>query len=414
MAKPLSVFELTSIVRDTLLGNEALTNLWVSGEVSNFKAHTSGHCYFTLKDERASIRMVMWRSKAAALTFRPTDGMKVLARGSISVYERDGNYQLYVDKLEPDGLGSLYLALEQLKQRLAAEGLFRAERKRPLPRFPSVVAVLTSPTGAAVRDIVTVMQRRWPLARVLVIPVVVQGADAAPSIETALATVAALPEVEVVVLGRGGGSIEDLWAFNDERVARAIVACPAPVVSAVGHETDFTLADLVADLRAPTPSAAALHVVPDRQEVERHLTGLAFRMQKGVGGKLSNSRQHLDYLLLRLQSVSPAGAITRKQQTAEGLLLRMQNAVQRRLELAGASLAQQALRLQTISPLNVLARGYSITRAAGNVLKSSCDVRVGDTLTTTLYNGTIYSVVTGKEEAHEFRTNPKGIRGNRG
>ncbi|MBT9156601.1 MAG: Exodeoxyribonuclease 7 large subunit [Firmicutes bacterium] len=413
MAKPLSVFELTSIVRDAL-SIERLTNVWVSGELSNFKVHTSGHCYFTLKDERASMRMVMWRSKAASLTFRPLDGMKVLARGSISVYERDGNYQLYVDKLEPVGLGSLYLALEQLKQRLAAEGLFRTERKRPLPGFPRVVAVLTSPTGAAVRDIVTVMERRWPLARVLVFPVVVQGAEAAPSIASALSAVADYPEIDVVVLGRGGGSLEDLWAFNDELVVRAIFACPVPVVSAVGHETDFTLADLVADLRAPTPSAAALSVVPDRQEIERHLTQLASRMQRGIGGKISTSRQYLDYLSVRFQSVSPAHAVARKQQTAEALLLRMQNAVERRLQGAGASLAQQALRLQAISPLNVLARGYSVTRVGGNVLKSEGDVALGDTLTTTLYSGIVYSVVTGKEEAHELRADPKGIRGNRG
>jgi exodeoxyribonuclease VII large subunit len=412
MAKPLSVFELTSIVRDTLQNNERLTNVWVSGEVSNFKAHTSGHCYFTLKDERASIRMVMWRNRAASLTFRPADGMKVLARGTISVYERDGNYQLYVDRLEPDGLGSLHLALEQLKQRLAAEGLFGTERKRALPRFPRVVAVLTSPTGAAVRDIVTVMERRWPLTRVLIFPVAVQGAEAAPSIVSALAAVAGYPEIDVVVLGRGGGSLEDLWAFNEERVARAIFTCPVPVVSAVGHETDFTIADLVADLRAPTPSAAALLVVPDRHEVERHLVKLASRMSRDMGRKVSTARQYLDYMSVRLQSVSPASAIARKQQIADSLLLRMQNAVQRRIEVAGSALAQQALRLQSISPLNVLARGYSVTRAGGVVIKSAGKVTLGDILTTTLHSGTVYSVVTGKEEAHEFRANPQGSGGN--
>jgi len=402
MPKPLSVFELTSVVRDTLQSNERLTNVWVSGEVSNFKAHTSGHCYFTLKDERASMRMVMWRSRAASLTFRPTDGSKVLARGSISVYERDGNYQFYVDKLEPDGLGSLYLALEQLKRRLTAEGLFRTERKRSLPHFPRVVAVLTSPTGAAVRDIVTVMGRRWPLTRVLVFPVAVQGAEAVSSIVGALADVAEHPDIDVVVLGRGGGSLEDLGAFNEERVARAIFACPVPVVSAVGHETDFTIADLVADLRAPTPSAAALLVVPDRQEVERHLAKLSSRISRDMGSKVSTARQHLDYLSVRLQSVSPASAIARKQQAAEGLLLRMQNAVERRLEGAGASLAQQALRLQAMSPLCVLARGYSVTRAGGVILKSAKLLAMGNILTTTLHSGTVYSVVTGKEEAHEF------------
>ncbi len=413
MAKPLSVSALTNIIRDTLIC-ERLTNIWVSGEVSNFKAHTSGHYYFTLKDDRAAIRMVMWRSKAAALTFRPTDGIKVLARGSIGVYERDGNYQIYVDRLEPDGLGSLYLAAEQLKQRLAAEGLFRAERKRPLPRFPRLVAVLTSPTGAAVRDIVTVMGDRWPLAQILVIPVVVQGAEAPPSIVSALAAIADLPEAEVVILGRGGGSIEDLQAFNDERVARAIAACRVPVISAVGHETDFTVADLVADLRAPTPSAAALSVVPDREEIGRYLTGVASRMHRDMGGRVSTLRQYLDYLSARFQSLSPAGAIARKQQTAAEFLLRIQHSMQRRLEEAGASLAQQAVRLQAISPLHVLARGYSVTRVGDRIIKSAGEVLLGDTLTTTLHNGTVYSVVTGKEEGHELRAGPKGIRGNRG
>jgi len=402
MGKSLSVSDLTNLVRETLTENKLLANVWVSGEVSNFKAHTSGHCYFTLKDERASMRMVMWRSRASTLSFRPVDGMKVLARGSISVYERDGNYQLYVDQLEPDGLGSLYLAFEQLKQKLQAEGLFRAERKRPLPRFPRTVAVLTSPTGAAVRDIVTVMQRRWALTHVLVVPVVVQGAEAAPSIVEGLTLAGALDEVEVVILGRGGGSLEDLWAFNDERVARAIVNCRVPVVSAVGHETDVTIADLVADLRAPTPSAAAELVVPDKQELGRRLTQLQTRMAKGVGGKMSSLRQYLDYLAMKFKAASPAGTITARQQAAQGLRLRMDSAVRRVLERSRAEVSQQSMRLEAMSPLKVLARGYSLTRLGALILKSEQDVMIGDTLTTTLATGTIRSVVTGKEESHEF------------
>jgi len=402
MGKSLSVSDLTNLVRETLTENKLLANVWVSGEVSNFKAHTSGHCYFTLKDERASMRMVMWRSRASTLSFRPVDGMKVLARGSISVYERDGNYQLYVDQLEPDGLGSLYLAFEQLKQKLQAEGLFRAERKRPLPRFPRTVAVLTSPTGAAVRDIVTVMQRRWALTHVLVVPVVVQGAEAAPSIVEGLTLAGALDEVEVVILGRGGGSLEDLWAFNDERVARAIVNCRVPVVSAVGHETDVTIADLVADLRAPTPSAAAELVVPDKQELGRRLTQLQARMAKGVGGKMSSLRQYLDYLAMKFKAASPAGTITARQQAAQGLRLRMDSAVRRVLERSRAEVSQQSMRLEAMSPLKVLARGYSLTRLGALILKSEQDVMIGDTLTTTLATGTIRSVVTGKEESHEF------------
>jgi len=402
MGKSLSVSDLTNLVRETLTENKLLANVWVSGEVSNFKAHTSGHCYFTLKDERASMRMVMWRSRASTLSFRPVDGMKVLARGSISVYERDGNYQLYVDQLEPDGLGSLYLAFEQLKQKLQAEGLFRAERKRPLPRFPRTVAVLTSPTGAAVRDIVTVMQRRWALTHVLVVPVVVQGAEAAPSIVEGLTLAGALDEVEVVILGRGGGSLEDLWAFNDERVARAIVNCRVPVVSAVGHETDVTIADLVADLRAPTPSAAAELVVPDKQELGRRLTQLQTRMAKCVGGKMSSLRQYLDYLAMKFKAASPAGTITARQQAAQGLRLRMDSAVRRVLERSRAEVSQQSMRLEAMSPLKVLARGYSLTRLGALILKSEQDVMIGDTLTTTLATGTIRSVVTGKEESHEF------------
>lgn len=412
MAKPLSIFDLTSTIRELLEGSRLLQNLWVSGEVSNFKAHSSGHCYLTLKDERASIKAVIWRSKAATLRFRPVDGMRVLARGSIGVYERDGVYQFYIDQLEPDGLGSLYAAFEQLKARLEAEGLFADTRKRALPRFPRTVAVLTSPTGAALRDIITVMRRRFPLAHVLVIPVVVQGPEAVPSLVGAIKSISGYPEVDVAIVGRGGGSIEDLWSFNDEQVARAIAGCPCPVVSAVGHETDFTIADFVADLRAATPSAAAELVVPDVQDILRSLTALDTRMQKSMERKCRSLRQHLDHLAPRLHSSSPVRRLKEQRQRVDELGIRLGRAVVLRLATVRASITEKAGRLEALSPLKVMARGFSVTRSNGKILKFAHEVSEGDSIVTQLQVGSIVSVVIGKEEAHDLRRGPTGAREN--
>ena len=400
MAKVFSVFELTALIRQTLEGEDLFQNVWVSGEMSNYRGpHASGHLYFTLKDEKASLRCVMWKSRAVGLRFTPQSGMKLTIRGSIGVYEKDGTYQIHVTAMEPDGVGSLYLAYEQLKARLQEEGLFDPEGKRALPPFPCKVAVLTSPTGAAVRDVINVLGRRYPAARVLVIPVPVQG-DAAPGgIAAGLAMVSAMSDIDVVILGRGGGSIEELWAFNEEIVARAIAACPHPVISAVGHETDFTIADFVADVRAATPSAAAELAVPDRVALEMGLRQQGQRMSRALSRMSQNLAQRLDLLEQRLTAASPVTEL-REHRVALGRLDEdLNQAMSLLLRDKHNSLALAAASLNALSPLKVLGRGYSVTRHKGRILTSADSVTAGDEVTTYLRQGAITSVVTGKEKA---------------
>ena len=277
-----SVTELTRYLASLITGDPVLQGVWVRGEISNFTRHTSGHMYFTLKDDAARIRAVMFRGQNRTLRFTPENGMLVLAFGSVGVYERNGDYQIYVEMLEPVGQGSLNLAFEQLKEKLGKEGLFAPERKRPLPRLPQKVALITSPTGAAVRDLINILRRRRPNLDILLIPALVQGEEAPESLVAALGTAGQISDLDLVIIGRGGGSLEELWAFNDERVARAIAASSHPVISAVGHETDFTIADFVADLRAPTPSAAAELAVPDQNELTRDVLALRERLSRAA------------------------------------------------------------------------------------------------------------------------------------
>ncbi|MGD8240389.1 MAG: exodeoxyribonuclease VII large subunit, partial [Armatimonadota bacterium] len=280
----LTVSEVTRHVKRLLDSSELLQGISVRGEVSNFKRHTSGHVYFSLKDEASQLSCIMFRGPAGHLSFEPEDGMQVIASGNVSVYERGGRYQLYTRFMQPDGLGDLYLAFERLKAKLEAEGLFDPARKRAIARFPRRVAIITSPTGAAVRDITTILARRYPAAAQLVVPAIVQGDDAAPSIVRALGIANDMDDVDTIILGRGGGSIEDLWAFNEEVVARAIYSSARPVISAVGHETDFTIADFVADVRAATPSAAAELAAPDQAELRSRVSGSADRLRLALLG----------------------------------------------------------------------------------------------------------------------------------
>ena len=293
-ARIFSVKEITRYIRMKLESDGLLADVWLRGEISNFTHHTSGHMYFTLKDEASRIKCVMFAAHNRRLPFTPRDGTKVIARGSVTVYERDGNYQFYVTQMQPDGIGSLYLAFEQLKRKLEAEGLFDPARKRPLPRFPRTIGVVTSPTGAAIRDILTTLGRRYPQAKVALVPVLVQGEGAAPSIVRAIELLNRLGEADVMIVGRGGGSIEELWAFNEEIVARAIAASRIPVISAVGHETDFTIADFVADLRAPTPTAAAELAVPHVLELKETLEHLKRRMRGALAAAVESRRQRLE------------------------------------------------------------------------------------------------------------------------
>lgn len=398
-----SVSQLTGYLRALLDGDEVLGSVLVQGEISNCKHHSSGHIYFTLKDKDSCLRAVMFRSRAQSLLFRPLDGMQVIVQGNISVYERDGQYQIYVNSLQPVGVGSLHLAYEQLKQKLQAEGLFAASRKRPLPPFPRTIGIATSPTGAAIWDLVSIIQRRYPKVTVYLVPIVVQGAEAPQSIIRALAVLGGLPEVDVIVVGRGGGSLEELWAFNDEAVARAIAACEKPVVSAVGHETDYTIADFVADQRAATPSAAAEMVVPILWEVLRTIENLARRLILAEQTILIKRRTEVRALSDRRVLQSPNDLLRPLLQAVDSLEQRLEKAVAARVKGHKGQLQEAAGKLQALSPLAVLARGYSITRnQQGQVVVGLGQLTLGESIETLLAKGRIYSQVKemrGSEDA---------------
>jgi exodeoxyribonuclease VII large subunit len=352
---------LTRFVRDLL--EDTLPLVWIEGEISNFARPASGHLYFTLKDGGAQVRCAMFRPRSTWLRFRPADGMHVLARVRVSLYEPRGEFQLIVEHLEEAGEGALQRAFEQLKARLAAEGLFDASAKRPLPQLPRRIGVVTSPSGAAIRDVLSVLARRFPLAEVEILPVPVQGKEAPPAIVAALAAASAARRHDVLLLTRGGGSLEDLWAFNDEAVARAIRASAIPVVSAVGHEIDFTIADFAADLRAPTPSAAAELLVPDAGELERTLARLRQRLEHWLTRRLDTHAQRLDHLLARLNAQRPQARLARADERLHALQRRLVDGLQRRIDRRDARLTQLRAHLRAQHPATVLARGEDQSRA---------------------------------------------------
>ena len=397
VSKPLgalTVRELTHIVRDLLQGALELQGVWVRGEVSNYRRHTSGHLYFTLKDDTASVRCVMFRSRASRVKFEPEDGMAVLVFGSVSVYERDGQYQLYVDDIQPDGIGSLYKAYLQLKARLEAEGLFDPALKRKLPVLPRRVGVVTSIKGAAVRDIINIARRRHPGVRLVLCEALVQGEAAPDDIVRGLELVAQVPEVDVIILGRGGGSIEELWAFNSEKVARAIRACPVPVVSAVGHETDFTIADFAADVRAPTPSAAAELVVPDAQETCARTVVLRDRAKQAVGRMVAERRYALNSLVSRPVLRRPGDVVNERRQVVDDLVKDALLWTRRLMADREAEIRALAGRLDALSPLKILARGYAIcSDASGRLLKSVLAASPGSDVQVRLVDGKLECVV---------------------
>lgn len=387
----LSVSALTAILKEAV--ESTFPRVWVAGEVSNVTRASSGHVYFTLKDDGAQIKAVMWRSAAQRLKFEWGDGMQVIAAGALEVYPARGHYQLIVDRLQPQGMGALELALRQLQEKLAAEGLFNPERKRPLPTFPRQVALITSPRGAAVRDLIQVMVRRWPAIRIVVIPVPVQGAEAAPAIVEAFAKLPRFPEVDVVITGRGGGSLEDLWAFNEEPVARAIAGSPVPVVSAVGHETDVTIADLVADRRALTPSEAAELVAPSIAELTTELKTLERRAATAVRRHLVLAKRELDSLAQRRCLGRPFDRIRELAMQLDEWSQRLPTLIRRRFARAEQDLARISASLQALSPLAVLGRGYTLTkrREDGQIVKSAGDVSEGQELSTLVVDGVILS-----------------------
>jgi exodeoxyribonuclease VII large subunit len=354
------VGQITRYVKSLFEADDLLQDLWLEGEVSNWRAYPSGHVYFTLKDAEAAINCVIWRGHAARLLFKPGDGDGVVAHGYISVYEARGAYQFYVDDLQKAGAGLWALEFERLKAKLEAEGLFDAERKRPLPRFPHRLGVVTSAAGAAWRDICRVLGRRYPLVEVVLAPSAVQGDDAPPQIVSALSLLAAHGGLDAIIVARGGGSAEDLWAFNDERVARAIAASPVPVISGVGHETDLTIADLVADVRAPTPSAAAEVAVPDAVELREGLAQAVATLEAGVRQSLAQARADLARELAALRRASPQRLVDRERQRLDERLRALCTALEHDLALRRARLQGLEGRLAPLGPRATLARGYAL------------------------------------------------------
>ena len=392
-ANVLTVTELTRRLKDVVEAHFAY--VWVAGEVSNCTRAASGHIYLTLKDHESQLRAVVWRSRARRLKFTVQDGLEVVAAGPVEVYAARGSYQLIVEELVPRGIGALELALRQLQQKLAAEGLFDAERKRPLPRFPRRIALVTSPTGAAVQDMLQVIGRRWRAADIVIVPVPVQGEGAAAKIAHALRTVHQIPGVDVVIVGRGGGSLEDLWAFNEEIVARAISDCRIPVISAVGHEIDTSIADLVADRRALTPSEAGELVVPHRDEVLTELARLHRSLYSALNQQARRARLRLEAITSRRVFQHPLEWLHDKTARIDELATRLHGSVDGLMEKEKARLSQLAGRLQALSPLDVLKRGYTVTRRAesGELIRNVEELSAGDRLTTDFATGRVESRV---------------------
>ena len=384
----LSVSQLNRYVKSIIEQDYNLQTVFVQGEISNFTNHyRTGHYYMTIKDEYSSIRAVMFKSANSRLRFMPENSMNVIIKGRVSVFERDGQYQLSIDDMQPDGAGALSLAFEQLKNKLAAEGLFDESRKRPIPRFPERVGVVTSPTGAAIRDIINVISRRFPAAELILCPVQVQGASAAGQIKAAIELFNAKKAADVLIVGRGGGSAEELWAFNEEPVARAVAASEIPVISAVGHETDFTICDFAADLRAPTPSAAAEIAVPDITALGELLGSFSRRMNSAVGGTLTHEKARLEARAQLLKRLSPRNYIDDLAARCGGAGVRIDSAVRHSMEVRRGEIAALCARLDALSPLRVIARGYAVASSGGKVLTSPSQVEVGDTIDLRLAGG---------------------------
>jgi exodeoxyribonuclease VII large subunit len=374
-----------------------LPALWIEGEISNFSSPASGHWYFTLKDRDAQVRCAMFRARNQGTGFRPRDGQQVLLRGRVSVYEPRGDFQLIAEKMEDAGEGALRREFERLKAKLAAEGLFDASIKRPLPFMPRKIAVVTSPTGAAIRDVLHILRRRFPPAAVLIHPTPVQGAAATDSIVAAIDAVSARGECDVLVVARGGGSIEDLWCFNDERVARAIRRCAVPVVTGIGHEIDFTIADFAADVRAPTPSGAAELVVPDRGALLNGLVAAGERLRYAISSRLDRAIDLQGHLATRLQLAHPGSRLTQQAQRLDDLDTRLRRGWQQRLQELAQRLQLAKRGLQAVSPLATLERGYAIvTNARGEAVVDAGTLAVGDPLSLRLSRGTADVRVAGK------------------
>ena len=393
-----TVSDLTRYIRDLFEMDYRLQEVQVEGEISNFVRARSGHLYFTLKDKESQIKCVMWRNSAERLRFRPRDGDQISAEGRISVYEASGVYQLYANRLTPAGRGNLALAFERLKEQLTAEGLFNPEFKQPIPQFPRKIGIVTSADAAALRDILNVLRRRYPLVEVLIAPTLVQGTSAPPQIVRAIRWLDSRDDIDTIIVARGGGSIEDLWAFNNEDVARTVFNCQHPVISGVGHETDFTIVDFVADLRAPTPSAAAEVATPDLSEIQPYVIGLRQALRQTMLDKLEQSSWQVDSLKRMLGSLSPQNLVHNSEQRVDELSLRLDNAMRRHIDQQQSRVAVAQAQLLAVSPLATLARGYAIVRDVnGAVVRSSQQVDSGESLTVQVADGAFDVTVSDRD-----------------
>lgn len=384
----------TEITRQIKLSLEQrFPRIWLEGEISNCKHHTSGHLYFTLKDEGAQISAVMWRSRVASLLVRPEDGMKVIARGAVTVYPPRGNYQIDVDQLQPQGVGELQLAFERLKQKLSAEGLFDPDRKKPLPEFPERIGVITSETGAALQDIRSVLSRRFPSLEVVLRPAKVQGVGAAEDIVRAIEEMNRYGKIDVLIIGRGGGSLEDLWAFNEEAVARAIAASEIPTISAVGHEVDFSIADFVADLRAPTPSAAGELVVRDRSELLEVIRNICYTMRTTLEDRVAASREQVGTILASYSFNKPFDLLRQNAQRVDELERSLVKTIVHRMQSATQRTVAAQNQLKALSPDRVLKRGYTMVRKAGRIVSHSGGLTAGDSAVIHFHDGEVPTTV---------------------
>lgn len=384
----LNVSQLNTYVKSIIDSDLLLRNVFVVGEISNFTNHyRTGHYYLTLKDENSSVKAVMFRMSNMKLRFLPENGMRVLVRGRVSLFERDGQYQLYIEDMQPDGIGSLNLAFEQLKERLSAEGLFNDENKKPIPSRCSRIGVVTSSTGAVIQDIINVVTRRYPVATIVLSPVEVQGPNAAPQIVKAINDFNSEMNVDVLIVGRGGGSIEDLWAFNEEIVARAVFNSKIPVISAVGHETDFTICDFVADLRAPTPSAAAELAVPDIRDDMRFISNVVDIISSNILERINKQKLLLNVLTEKLKYRSPVCVIDEMMSAVDNLYSQISDLISDKINNEEMKLGAYCAKLDALSPLKVISRGYSITIKNKSIVTSVNDLKSGDRITVRLTDG---------------------------
>lgn len=393
MSSILTVSQLNRYISFRMKEDKNLRNILIKGEISNFTNHTkTGHLYFTLKDNECSVKAIMFNSMASRLRFTPSSGMNVIISANVQVFERDGIYQLYVNDMQPDGIGALYLAFEQLREKLSEEGLFDEAIKKPLPPFPQKIGIVTSPDAAALQDMLNIISRRYPIAEVVIFPCLVQGENAPSSICTALKK-ADKCNLDIIIVGRGGGSLEDLMAFNSESVARTIFLCNTPIISAVGHETDTTISDYAADLRAPTPSAAAELAVPEISALNSYINSIEITLNKLIIGKITELRQDIDIKEQHLKLMLPAKKIETSRKTIDNAEQRINNALKNKILLSRAVLAEKSAALDNLSPLKIMNRGYSLVYKDKKIIKSSSALKSGDKIDITLADGQVSAVI---------------------